>query len=376
MAKKVYNRDKNVYEAAIERIEYIFDNYKNVIVSLSGGKDSTITTYLANEVAKKRGRKFYLFYLDQEIEYSSTIDFIDELMKLPTVIPLWFQVPCRLTNTSSMSQNEIDPWNPEKKSVWIRGQKIKATKEITWDVSNIPFQFTEHKQYGFYGLVQCMEALFKESGSTAQIIGLRADESLDRFRAVSKNPGVDNIKWSTKGNHHIKFYPIYDWHFRDVWVYLGKNDLNYNKMYDYFWLKGYSPNKMRLSNLLHEKAYECIADLQEFEPKLFDRMIDRCKGVSTAQEYAGRGGGMYKATKLPKIFNTWKDYRDYLLDTLPKQDEAYIFRKRFSKQYDNDYVVKQQVNRILIYDIHNFKKINNYEEDPIEKTRRKWMEIL
>lgn len=375
MAKK-YNREKNVYEASIERMNYIFDNYENVIVSLSGGKDSTITTYLANEVAKKRGRKFYLFYLDQEIEYSSTIDFIDKMMKLPTVIPLWFQIPCMLTNTSSMSQNEIDPWNPEKKSVWIRGQKIKATKEINWDVSNVSYQFPEKKMYGFYGLVQCMEALFKDAGSTAQIIGLRADESLDRFRAVTKNAGVPGIPWSTKGNHHIKFYPIYDWNFRDIWIYMAKNNVEYNKMYDYFWLKGYSPNKMRLSNLLHEKAYECIADLQEFEPKLFDRMIDRCQGVSTAQEYAGRGGGIYKAEKLPNNFETWINYREYLLDTLPNQEHADMFRKRFTKQFQNDYVVKQQVNRILIYDIHNFKKINNYEHDPAQKIREKWMEIL
>lgn len=375
MAKK-YNRDKNVYQAAMERMEYIFDNYENIIVSFSGGKDSTITTYLANEMALKKGRKFYLFYLDQEIEYSSTINFVNELMKLPTVIPLWFQIPCMLTNTSSMSHNEIDPWNPEKKAVWIRGQKMKATKEITWDVSNVPYQFPDKKMYGFYGLVQCMEALFKDSDSTAQIIGLRADESLDRFRAVTKNPGVDEILWSTKGNHHIKFYPIYDWTFRDIWVYLSKNSLSYNKMYDYFWLKGYSPNKMRLSNLLHEKAYECIADLQEFEPKLFDRMIDRCQGVSTAQEYAGRGGGIYKAVKLPKDFKTWTEYREYLLDTLPNQEHANIFRKRFSKQFQNDYVIKQQVNRILIYDIHNFKKINNYEFDPSVKIREKWMEIL
>lgn len=375
MAKKVYNKNKNVYQASIERMEYIFDNYENVIVSFSGGKDSTITTYLANEVAKNKGRKFYLFYLDQEIEYSSTINFVDKLMKLPTVIPLWFQVPCLLSNTSSISQNTIDPWNPEKKSVWIRGQKIKAIKEINWDVSNVPFQFPKEKKYGFYGLVKCMESLFKDK-NTAQIIGLRADESLDRFRAVSKNPGVDNINWSTKGEHHIKFYPIYDWTFRDIWIYLSKNNLPYNKMYDFFWLKGYSPNKMRLSNLLHEKAYECISDLQEFEPKLFDKMIDRCKGISTAQEYAGRGGGIYKAEKLPKDFKSWIEYRNYLLDTLPNREHAAIFLKRFEKQFQNDYVVKQQVNRILIYDINNFKKINNNEVDPSEKIREKWMQIL
>lgn len=366
----------NVYEAAKERMRYLFANYQNVIVSFSGGKDSTICAYIADEVATELGRTFYLFYLDQEVEYSSTIDFVDHVMKLPTVIPLWFQVPCLLTNTSSMSQNVLDPWNPEKKSVWIRGQKVKAIKEITWDVAHVPYQFPERKMYGFYGLVQCMEALFKDAGSTAQVIGLRADESLDRYRAVTKNPAVPGIPWSTKGNNHVKVYPIYDWTFRDVWAYLGKTGKPYNKMYDYFWLKGYSPNRMRLSNLLHEKAYECIADLQEFEPKLFDRMLDRCAGVATAQEYAGRGGGIYKAEKLPRKFGTWTEYRDYLLATLPNREHAAIFGKRYAQQYQNDYVVKQQVNRILIYDIHNFKKINNHPVDPEVTKRQRWMQEL
>ena len=34
--------DENVYDAAIERIEYLFDEFDEVIVSFSGGKDSTI----------------------------------------------------------------------------------------------------------------------------------------------------------------------------------------------------------------------------------------------------------------------------------------------------------------------------------------------
>lgn len=373
MGKK-YN-DKNVYDAAIERFEYIFDNYETIIVSFSGGKDSTICTYLALEVARKRKKPFYLFYLDQEIEYSATIDFVDYLMKQEYVLPLWFQIPALLTNTSSISQNILDPWNPEKKSMWVHPQKVKSIKKIDWDV-NVPYQFPKEKMYGFYGLVQCMEQLFKSSKSVAQIIGLRADESLDRFRAVTKNPAIPGITWSTKGSFQVKFYPIYDWRFRDVWIYIGKNGLKYNKMYDYFHLKGMIDNDMRLSNLLHEKAYECIADLQEFEPKLYDRMLDRCAGIATAQEYAGRGGSIYKSIKLPKDFTSWIEYRDYLLDTLPNREHAAIFSKRFERQYQNDYVVKQQVNRILINDVNNFKKINNQEIDPSIKVREKWMQVL
>ena len=133
---------------------------------------------------------------------------------------------------------------------------------------------------------------------------------------------------------------------------------------------------MRLSNLLHEKAYECLADLQEFEPKLFDRMLNRCMGISTAQEYAGRGGSIYKADKLPKGFENWIEYRNHLLGTLPNREHADVFKKRFEKQFQNDYVVKQQVNRILINDVNNFKKINNNAEDPAIKMREKWMDIL
>ena len=372
---KVFNRDKNVYEAALERMNYIFDNYETVIVSCSGGKDSTITTYLAIEVAKKKKKPFYLFFLDQEIEYSNTIDFVDIIMKEEYVIPLWFQVSALLTNTSSITQNIIDPWNPEKKMQWVHKQKVKSIKKIDWEV-NVPFQFKKEEKYGFYGLVQCMEQMFKNSKSVAQIIGLRADESLDRFRAVTKNEGIEGIPWCTKTKSHIKFYPIYDWRFADIWIYLAKNNRKYNKMYDYFHLKGMRNDEMRLSNLLHEKAYECIADLQEFEPKLYDRMIDRCMGIATAQEYAGRGGSIYKTDKLPKDFTTWIEYRDYLLSTLPNQEHANIFRKRFNSQYQNDYVFKQQVNRILINDVNNFKKINNYADDPAVKIREKWMEIL
>ena len=32
---------ENVWDKAIERIEYIFDEFQEVIVSFSGGKDST-----------------------------------------------------------------------------------------------------------------------------------------------------------------------------------------------------------------------------------------------------------------------------------------------------------------------------------------------
>ncbi len=36
--KRVYDRDKNVYEAAMERLDYIFNNFDRIYLSFSGGK--------------------------------------------------------------------------------------------------------------------------------------------------------------------------------------------------------------------------------------------------------------------------------------------------------------------------------------------------
>ena len=60
MSEKIYNCDKNVLTAAKERISYIFDNFDNIVVSISGGKDSTVLAHLALTEAHKRGRKIGL----------------------------------------------------------------------------------------------------------------------------------------------------------------------------------------------------------------------------------------------------------------------------------------------------------------------------
>ena len=83
----IFYSDKNVYEAALERFRYIFREFygkRKIVVTMSGGKDSTVVLNLAHEVMKEMGiEKIPVLFLDQEAETPMTIEYIRYIMHLP-----------------------------------------------------------------------------------------------------------------------------------------------------------------------------------------------------------------------------------------------------------------------------------------------------
>lgn len=370
MSLKKYS-NKNVLDASLDRVGYIFDNFENIIVSISGGKDSTVIAHLFLKEAHKRSRSIGLFFLDEEVVYQSTIEQIDYLMNLypKNTNRFWLQIEFNLTNATSIEESQLIAWDSRKKNLWMHKRRHYNILNQPW--SHKTTVRDKNKGFGFYDVINNFEMSFN---NTAFIVGLRADESLNRYRAVSKNAGYKDIMWSTTKGKNYTFYPIYDWNTTDVWKYIGVNELKYHKYYDFLFKKGVYIPYMRVSSLIHEKSFKSICELPEFEFETYQKLQKRIKGISFAQE-TGNNKKMFQVKELPKNFKSWGGYKKFLLEQYPDKEKKHIFEKRFSKHLNNDYVARQQCRQLILNDYENNLPIDN-DISPIEKKKKYWMEVL
>lgn len=376
MARTAVRGIENVLESTQKRIAYLFDHYHNVSLSFSGGKDSTALFHLVNEEAIKRDRQFILYFQDQEAEYQATIDFVEWAMTQPNVIPMWYQVPIFMTNAASHQQLFLWAWGEGEK--WVREKHPIAIHSIQ---NKYPKRF--HKFNLWVG-----QNLRKLKGKSVSIIGLRAEESPDR-RFVMFGEDSD-LFWLRRKNLPHKAYPIIDWRYTDVWKYIIEGGFKYNKIYDKMYMLGGNLKFFRVSNLVHEKAFRCLTDLQELEPETYDKLEERLQGVHTAAIY-GKEDLIYSIRSLPSNFKTWKEYKDFLLSNI-HPDLQKLFKYQWSRFGDTDDIgaCKYMVKRILLCDWEGNITWNrdfefNYSKDQIlEKNKlkredeiiNKWMSTL
>lgn len=372
MLKQVYI-GKNVLTAAQERINAVFSDFENIVVSVSGGKDSTVLAHLVLSKAQELQRKVTVFFLDEEIEYQSTIEQIQYLLfeMFPAVtIPVWWQIEMKLSNATSLSAGNLVGW--EDGVEWIRPKDPRSVHVYPYTK-----KYERNKQYGF-GVFDAFKSFDAHQKNTCILLGLRAAESPSRFHAVAYNAGHKDWNWSTalKTNSNITAYPIYDWQFADVWKYIAENKIRYNKIYDYMWRKGLKVNEFRISSLIHDKAFRSLVELAEFEPETYDKIIRRVNGALTASIYGKEKLGL-KAQQLPKNFKSWIDYRDFLIATYPDREKVKIFVERFKNQPNNNAVARQQCRQLVLND-----KKNHFPADISKGTKikerlvNKWKDLL
>ena len=108
----------DVYTAARQRMARVFDDFPNVYLSFSAGKDSGVMLNLALEVAHEKDcLPLNVLILDLEAQYQHTADYIQRVADNPDVNLHWVCLPLHLRNAVSKIQPHWMCWDPDAKDM-------------------------------------------------------------------------------------------------------------------------------------------------------------------------------------------------------------------------------------------------------------------
>lgn len=116
--------DQDVYEALQQRLEYLFEEFDNIYISFSGGKDSGLLLNLTLDFQKKfyPEKKIGVFHQDFEAQYTVTTEYIERTFeRLKGEAELyWVCLPMATRTALSSYEMFWYPWDDTKKEAWVR----------------------------------------------------------------------------------------------------------------------------------------------------------------------------------------------------------------------------------------------------------------
>jgi predicted phosphoadenosine phosphosulfate sulfurtransferase len=300
---KLYKRQfiaANVFDKALERINLLYDRFDKVVVSFSGGKDSTACLNMTLMVARERGKlPLDVYHFDEEAIHPETVEYVDRIRRNPEIRLRWYCIPVEHRNACSRKQPYWYPWLPADRHKWVRPLPAGAITELA----------------GFkhgMSMPDCSPLVFgKEHGMVADIRGIRAQESLRRLRMVSMKV-EDNWIAAPRNGHNCAVSPIYDWTTEDVWTAPKLFGWDYNRTYDVFDKAGVGKHQQRVCPPYGEEPLGGLYQYAECWPQLWHKMIARVPGATTAARYARTELYGFGTLQLPDG-KTWRSWFDDLV---------------------------------------------------------------
>lgn len=329
---KKYNTNKNVFDAANERIDFIFNNFKRIYLSFSGGKDSGVMLNLVLDYMRKNDikEKIGLMTLDNEANFTHSLNFMHKIIQdnLDLLDVHWCCLPITLPCTVSSYDINWQCWGVNDEHKWIRPMP-KEDYIINVNNHKYPF-FYENMNYDEFW--DKFGEWYSQGKRTACLIGIRADESLNRYRAImnDKKQMLSDHKWTKKNMEHVyNCYPIYDWKTEDVWTANAREGWDYNELYNIFYMAGLTIHQMRVASPFMSESKSSLNMYRIIDPGVWSSLCARVMGANFVATYGKQID--YHSFKLPEG-HTWKSFTKFLLDTLPKESSI-NFKKRFIQSF-------------------------------------------
>jgi predicted phosphoadenosine phosphosulfate sulfurtransferase len=317
----------DVLSAARQRISWTFDEFEHVYLSFSGGKDSTVMLHLAAEEARSRRRRFGVLFVDLEGQYKLTIDHIHRCLETHEDVadPFWICLPIHLRNAVSVYEPHWLCWDPENEPAWIRRPPESAivdTSYFEWFVPGMEFE----------EFVPLFGEWYADGNDCACMVGIRADESLNRFRTLASTTKQTRSghQWTTLVTPSVwNVYPVYDWKTEDLWTWHAHNpDQPHNELYDLMHLAGLTPHQMRICQPYGDDQRRGLWLFHLIEPETWARVVARVNGANQGAMYIQESGNVtgYRAISKPDG-HTWESFAKLLISSMPPRTREHYQNK-------------------------------------------------
>ncbi len=317
---------KNVYEAAVERTRYTFENFDKVYLSYSAGKDSTVMLYIAAEEARRQNKRFGVLLVDLEGQYKMTIDHARKQLAdvLDVADIFWVCLPISLRNAVSVYEPKWCCWEEGREDDWIR----EPPEGSITDPNKFDFFFSGME---FEEFVPLFGEWYAQGQSCACMVGIRADESLNRYRTIASatKTRFDDKQWTTKVTDNVfNVYPIYDWRQDDIWVYHATTGKPFNELYEYMHKAGVALGNMRICQPYGDDQRRGLWLFHLIEPETWARVVARVNGANSGALYVNESGNINGYHKVEKPDgHTWESFAEMLLNSMPPKTKEHYENK-------------------------------------------------
>ena len=351
-----------VLEASQHRAVWALQNFPRVCVSFSGGKDSTVMLHITALLAREMGKKISVLFIDWEAQFSSTIAHCKRMRDLyKDVIDDFYCVAIPLTTQNALTQFEPEWQCWEPGAQWVR----HPPKGAITDPEFFPFY---RPGCTFESFVQSFAEWFSQQRPAAILVGIRADESYNRFLTIAsrrKQRFADDKPWTTAapGGHAWYVYPLYDWKTADIWTWFAHSQQCYNPLYDLMYQAGVPPRNMRICEPFGPEQRQGLWLYHVLEPERWAAMCQRVSGVHSGGVYAGRDNQFYGHRKIEKpAHHSWRSYAMFLLQSMPQttaehyRNKIAVYLRWYQKQGMED-IPDSQEGDVGTKDIPSWRRI-------------------
>jgi predicted phosphoadenosine phosphosulfate sulfurtransferase len=131
-----------------------------------------------------------------------------------------------------------------------------------------------------------------------------------------------------KGGGAFNIYPIYDWRTADIWTYLGRERLPYNRLYDRMHQAGLSIHQMRICQPYGDDQRKGLWLFHVIEPHTWPRIIARVNGTNSGSLYARESGNVLGNIRINRPpGHSWESFCRLLLTSMPPASREHYENK-------------------------------------------------